>query len=616
MHGIFPRIAEMMSPSDDSREVGAWNPEIYSTLPSKYLPMSSMFHPDNVVTTPETAHELSDFTGLPIQQLICFRPQRLVVHELLIRVSADIFVSDGSKYADLGVNFRRVVDTILKGYVEPHMDEIVERFDQLRQEIETRIGALLEEDLFASASGSQSVREGFSVARLFGRKAKKPAGKNVETLEQRHQRILVDWQQHAKSAEEPLSKAVYSAISTLGNALLMKHGRIIGERDLLISIASGLAVNAHGSIVIGDMIAPWVAEATASEGLRVLPAQTEPVVINVKGASASGKSTMRPRQRLHVEKLGLNWEDFALISPDIWRKYLLDYDSLGEAYKYAGTLAGDEIPIVDQKLDRYIEGKAQAGRISHLLIDRFRFDSFAPGRDTEQGSNLLTRFGHTVYLIFMVTPPPSTVERAWLRGLQVGRYKSVDDLLFHNIEAFTGIPVLFFTWALRHDKTVFYEFLDNSVAYKQLPKTIACGQNDEMYLLDFKCMLDIVRYTKINIEATRPEEVYPPDSEMCAGANTEFLVQCARKIPRIHFVERASGLIYASMEKGQITWLDREVLQRAIEDEQSRVGFSAMLPGLLEHLDQIEQAPARPLPEDTLWHILGDASDGPNARTG
>ena len=70
------------------------------------------------------------------------------------------------------------------------------------------------------------------------------------------------------------------------------------------------------------------------------------------------------------------------------------------------------------------------------------------------------------------------------------------------------------------------------------------------------------------------------------------------------------------MEKGQITWLDREVLQRAIEDEQSRVGFSAMLPGLLEHLDQIEQAPARPLPEDTLWHILGDASDGPNARTG
>ena len=181
----------------------------------------------------------------------------------------------------------------------------------------------------------------------------------------------------------------------------------------------------------------------------MLTAQDEPVVINIKGASASGKSTMRPRQKIHVEKLGLNWQDFALISPDIWRKYLLDYDSLGEAYKYAGTLAGDEIPIIDRKLDRYIERKAKRGQISHLLIDRFRFDSFSPGRDSEQGSNLLTRFGHTVYLLFMVTPPCATVERAWLRGQQVGRYKAVDDLLDHNVEAFNGIPVLLFTWALR-----------------------------------------------------------------------------------------------------------------------------------------------------------------------
>ena len=414
----------------------------------------------------------------------------------------------------------------------------------------------------------------------------------------------------AAGEDDPLAAAVYAALANLANALLIKHGRIVGDRDLLISIAGGLAANAHGAILIGELIAPRVEQAVAKEGYRVLPAQAEPVVINVKGASASGKSTMRPRQRLHVEKLGLNWEDFALISPDIWRKYLLDYDSLGEAYKYAGTLAGDEIPIVDQKLDRYIEGKAAAGRISHLLIDRFRFDSFAPGRDTEQGSNLLTRFGHTVYLIFMVTPPPSTVERAWLRGLQVGRYKSVDDLLFHNIEAFTGIPVLFFTWALRRGKTVFYEFLDNSVPYRQLPKTIACGQNGEMYLLDFKCMLDIVRYTKINIEATRPEDVYPPASEMAASANTGFLEQCTRKIPRIYFVERASGLIYASMEKGRVEWIDPTVLQRVIEDDEARTGFNAMAPGLLEHLDRVAQENARPLPDDMLWHILGDASGG------
>jgi hypothetical protein len=48
---------------------------------------------------------------------------------------------------------------------------------------------------------------------------------------------------------------------------------------------------------------------------------------------------------------------------------------------------------------------------------------------------LLTRFGDLVYMFFMITPPEMTVERAWLRGLKVGRYKAVEDLLAHNVEA-------------------------------------------------------------------------------------------------------------------------------------------------------------------------------------
>jgi len=72
----------------------------------------------------------------------------------------------------------------------------------------------------------------------------------------------------------------------------------------------------------------------------------------------------------------------------------------------------------------------------HLLIDRFRFDSFVP--DASESSRLLTRFGELVYMFFMITPPEMTVERAWKRGLQVGRYKAVEDLLAHNVEAYTG----------------------------------------------------------------------------------------------------------------------------------------------------------------------------------
>src|SRR5438477_70648 len=201
----------------------------------------------------------------------------------------------------------------------------------------------------------------------------------------------------------------------------------------------------------------------------------------------TGNSNLRPLQRKLAGVIGVNWSDFALISPDIWRKQLLDYDSLGPAYKYAGAFTADELRIVDQKLDRYMARKAERGAMSHLLIDRFRFDSFAPDSD-QAGSNLLTRFGRTIYLFFLITPPASLVERAWSRGLEFGRYKAVDDTLAHAVEAYSGMPELFFTWVSRVDKHVHFEFLDNSVNFGERPRTVAFGWNSVLNVLDVKCM--------------------------------------------------------------------------------------------------------------------------------
>jgi len=213
--------------------------------------------------------------------------------------------------------------------------------------------------------------------------------------------------------------------------------------------------------MLGGRIEPLVRAGALAEGYALLPSQAQPVVMNTKGASAAGKSTMRPLQKRLAAEIGVQWSDFALISPDIWRKYLLDYATLGDAYKYAGTFTGKELAIIDEKLDRYMAHKAERGGMSHLLIDRFRFDSFAPDSD-EAGSNLLTRFGHYVYMFFLITPPHATVERSWNRGLDVGRYKAVDDLLAHNIEAYTGMPELFFTWAVRTSKIAWPTSSDRS----------------------------------------------------------------------------------------------------------------------------------------------------------
>jgi hypothetical protein len=286
---------------------------------------------------------------------------------------------------------------------------------------------------------------------------------------------------------------------------------------------------------------------------------------------------MRPLQKALASRLGIQWAEFALISPDIWRKFLLDYASLGPAQRYAGTLTGHEIRIIDEKLDLYMSRKAKAGRMSHLLIDRFRFDSFAQEPDEEDGSRLLTRFGDQIYMFFMITPPEATVERAWKRGEEFGRYKAVDDLLAHNVEAYTGIPDLFFTWALRDDKRVHFEFLDNSVTEGQRPRTVAFGLNGRMNILDIKCLLDVDRYRNINIEARSPEAVYAAPSSMTTASNGEFLKQCVRRIPIIDFVHYRTGQIYARVESGKLIWWNHDIFEQAVPSPDVRAAFEAIV---------------------------------------
>jgi hypothetical protein len=361
------------------------------------------------------------------------------------------------------------------------------------------------------------------------------------------------------------------------SALFAVHGQPWGTRDLIVSLATDLACNTCGSEALGQLIEPLLQQAAHEQGYGLLPIQSHPVVINTKGPSASGKSTLRPLQKRLAGAVGVQWSDFALISPDIWRKQLLDYASLGKAYKYAGALTSDELQIVDQKLDRYMALKQRRGAMSHLLIDRFRFDSFAADSD-QAGSNLLTRFGHSVYLFFMITPPEQLVERAWKRGLEVGRYKAVDDTLAHSVEAYAGMPNVFFTWIQRSDKHIHFEFLDNSVRFGDLPRTVAFGSNDTIHVLDVSRLLDIERFGRVNIEARAPESLYRDRTCLEPRYNLGFLKQCVARFRDVIFADQTSGQIYLHMVSGRPTHVDRQLLARMLGSPDVRTSFEAIAP--------------------------------------
>jgi hypothetical protein len=479
---------------------GPWNPGLETPVPERLRPLCTVMRPENALTAVAAARERRDWTGLDFPDVVAFRPRRLALHELMIRITANIAVPTGEAIGDLGVNFRALTQAILDSHIEPRMDALEAAYAA------TRLRA------------SKYINAGAAAAFASDHPAQ----------------LAMEWDRKAHAGSDAVERASARALARVVQALLVRHGRLWGSPELVAALALDMACNEAGSAAIGAMLEPWVIAGAEQAGFRRLPRQEKPFVMNTKGPSASGKSTLRPLQRALAPEIGVDWEDFSLVSPDIWRKQLLDYATLGEHYRYAGPFTGEELRIVDLKLDRYMAAKAARGDMPHLLIDRFRFDSFAPDSD-EAGSNLLTRFGHTVYLFFLITPPDQLVERAWMRGLEFGRYKAVEDTLAHGVEAYSGMPEVFFTWIRRADKRVHFEFLDNSVALGERPRTVAFGWNGHLTILDVKGFLDVERYRRVNIDATSPAELWLDDSLLADERNGGFLERCLREFADVSF---------------------------------------------------------------------------------
>jgi hypothetical protein len=573
---------------------GPWNPGLNSQVPRELRHMCTIFRPENSSTRVSSATELRQLTGLPLCDLAIFRPQRLVLHELMIRVMANLSVPTGEKIGDLGINFRLITDRLLHRYIEPEMEAIEAEYASVRGQLAAVILEALTELTTprAAPGGSPSrpprlrwFRRAKPQAAASGPQANVPSAQanpgvqakpgvqanGLPTNVPAPQMNATAWgpqqiaalERQAAATDDPLKRAAYRALVRVMSALFTTNGRAWGTPELICSVATGLACNDYGSDVVGRTIEPLLHKGIEAENYTRLPRQDKPIIINTKGPSASGKSSLRPLHRKLAGALGVKWADFALISPDIFRKQLLDYGSLGSAYKYAGAFTSEELQIVDQKLDRYMARKHARGDMAHLLIDRFRFDSFAPDSD-EAGSNLLTRFGDYVYLFFVITPPEQLVERAWMRGLEFGRYKAVDDTLAHCVEAYVGVPNVFFTWVHRTDKQMRIEFLDNSVPYGALPKTVAFGDNFTLNVLDVDKLLDIERFGRVDVDATAPDKLYPNEALLAPEHNLGFLRRCIQVFKEINFADQRSGRIYLRIKNGTATQIDPAIAQSGL----------------------------------------------------
>jgi hypothetical protein len=560
----------------DGEGCSAWNPGVRPGIPPEFRALETIFRPECIQGDYREVLELARMTGLPHEELTAFRPARLALHELIVRVTADIAVPEGEEEEVFGHNFRRVAARIWAAYLLPRLDAIEAAHAVLTEEVAERVRAILAETLFHQPEPLP--RQTFPFNLLPGRR--RPAAA-LESRAEREQRIAAGYKAAGLAAAEPLERAIHRGLYRVFSRFMASAGYVVADADLLVKLVVRQVCNRYGSRMIGAIITPLIEAAIDQEGYARVPIQPVPILFSLKGASAAGKSSLRPMLKQLMREQGIAPESYATISPDVWRRILLDYEALGAARKYAGYLTSREVALIDGKLDRYIQVKAgRDGGIPHLMVDRFRFDSFSG----EQVERLLdatyARYVDTMYMYFVVTPPEQTVERGWLRALERGRYKAVEDFLGHSVEAYTGMPKILFKWLAHRRPAYRYFFLDNRVPKGTFPRTFAFGEQDRMCIYDPLPFVNIERYQKIDTYATSVAAVYPSAAVLAVENNLGFLEECIRRIPLLEFVDPQDARPYLRFTGGRGTVVDEAGLARAMQEPESAMLMHCLLPAL------------------------------------
>jgi hypothetical protein len=545
--------------------------------------METIFRSDCVSSAFDHVTELSRLTNLPQEELAVFRPKRLALHELIVRVTADIATKEEDDEEPLGRHFRQVAWKIWADYIAPRIDTIEHSYEKLHKRAAVSVRRILTETLY-SPLGAPITRA--SPLNLFPRIKNRTA--SLESIQEREHRVISGFKSSGLGSNDPFERAIYKSLYRVLGALAATPGWISSNQDLLVNLVTSHVCNTYGSVLIGQEVSPLVDAAIESEGYRRIPNRSSPILISLKGTSAAGKSSLRPMLKQVIREQGIELDDYATISPDIWRRMLVDYDSLGAEYKYGGHFTSREINVIDGKLDRYIRYKGNRDHsISHIVVDRFRFDSFSSEQIARILHDTYAKYVDTIYMYFIITPPEETVERGWQRALDCGPYKSVEDFLGHSVDAYKGMPKIFFKWLAYRRPKYLYTFLDNNVPKGTFPLTIAVGNQEEITIYDPMAFINIMRYQKINIHARSQNAVYPPAEYMAVAENAEFLKACIKRIALVNFADRNNCVTYLRIRNGIIEVLDIEAFGKVMNYEAVSRVINAVVPQFSDHVDRL-----------------------------
>ena len=205
---------------------GPWSPGLSSTIPDRLMPRVTLYDPQNSTVGWDEARGLSEVTGLSQQLLATFRPERLALHHVLIRVMGELYVPDGPIYADLGINLRKMVSEIYLHHVVPSLEHIAADHGQLCREAEAIIMGELSDAVLTKPPASAPLR-GFLGRRIRNR----PAGP-VSSRDERAFDYVDRWS--GGGAADDLHSQCRGALSRTIGAILSRRGELLVDQGALV----------------------------------------------------------------------------------------------------------------------------------------------------------------------------------------------------------------------------------------------------------------------------------------------------------------------------------------------------------------------------------------------
>ena len=214
------------TPAASADRYGPWNPGIVSPMPREVWPLATIFRPEYVATPLRDAIELADLTGLAPTEIVAWRPERLALHELLVRVTADFSVPDGPRIEDLGIHFRELTTALWRRTSSRGWREIVAAYDAERAAIAQDVSQALA-GCSAGRAATVPAPRAAGLARLV-RARRRAAATGRDTAEREAAQIAA-WEAARASAPRRASARCTARSRASADRSLVRHGRIWGD---------------------------------------------------------------------------------------------------------------------------------------------------------------------------------------------------------------------------------------------------------------------------------------------------------------------------------------------------------------------------------------------------